>query len=192
MSVFFESFDSLVEYVLTKCVQSEKKIVEGEINYIKENNWEKYMVLLSNVVNKSHFGKHTLDRGSATQSAIIAKSVLDECHLVGEESKLLKYEYLYHYTFMMWTACGNMGKEGISDLYSIDSALEKSINTLGLKVRQVLLEEKVELDVISYQPISDEDFEVCKRNAFKYNCSDEDKAVLKKYLIIAIDANNRI
>lgn len=192
MSVFFESFDSLTEYVLSKCNPSEKKIIDGEISYIKQNNWEKYMVLLSNVINKSNFGNHTLDRGSATHSAIIAKSVLEECSLSGEKSKLLEYASLSHYIYMVWFAEGTMLQEGISDLTSIDTALEKSIKTLGLAVRQVMLKNKVELDVISHQPISDEDFDVCKRNAFTYDYTDEDKSVLGKYLMIGIDANNRI
>ena len=91
---FFESFDSLVSYVLEKCDDKEKRIIEGEVSYIKENGWEKYFVLLSNVIRKSEFSPMTIDRGSATFSAIIAKSVLDECKLSGDKSKLIPYKIL--------------------------------------------------------------------------------------------------
>ena len=90
----FESFDSLVSYVLEKCDENEKRIVEGEISFIKDNGWEKYMVLLSNTISKSEFSPLTLDRGSVTYSAIIAKSVLDECKLRGDRSKLISFEFL--------------------------------------------------------------------------------------------------
>ena len=42
--------------------------------------------------------------------------------------------------------------------------LEINVNSLGLSVKQVMLEDKVELDVISQETISNEDFEVCKKN----------------------------
>ena len=184
---FFESFDSLISYVLEKCDDKEKRIIEGEISYVRNNGWEKYLVLLSNVINKSEFSPMTLDRGSATFSAIIAKSVLDECRLSGDKSKLISYDFLNYVIYMVWIARG-----GIGELKKIDVALERSVNSLGLSVKQVMLEDKVELDVISQETISNEDFEVCKKNVFRYNVSEADKLILKKHLLIAIDANDRI
>lgn len=189
---FFESFDSLVSYVLEKCDENEKKIVEGEISFIKDNGWEKYMVLLSNTISKSEFSPLTLDRGSVTYSAIIAKSVLDECKLGGDRSKLISFEFLNYIIFMMWIPMGEMLNEGIRELKKIDNVLEKSVKSLGLFVKQVMLDDKVELDVISQEPISIEEFEVCKKNVFNYDASEEDKHVLKKCLLLAVDANGRI
>ena len=54
-NIRFKSFDTLSSFVLSLCDENEKKIIEGEIQYIKDNGWEKYMVLLSNVVIKSEF-----------------------------------------------------------------------------------------------------------------------------------------
>ncbi|MCI6115080.1 MAG: hypothetical protein MR687_07345 [Spirochaetales bacterium] len=189
---FFESFDSLTSFVLAKCDENEKRIVEGEIQYIKENGWEKYMVLLSNVVSKSEFSTMTIDRGSVTQSAIIAKSVLDECKLRGEKSKLLSYGFLNYVIYMVWIARGEMKREGIGELRKIDLALEKSMKMLGLSVKQSMLDDSVELDVYSQGVVSDEEFEICKKNVFRYEASEEDKLVLKKHLLFAINANDRI
>lgn len=189
---FFESFDSLVSYVLEKCDENEKKIVEGEISFIKDNGWEKYMVLLSNTISKSEFSPLTLDRGSVTYSAIIAKSVLDECKLGGDRSKLISFEFLNYIIYMMWIPMGEMLNKGIRELKKIDMVLEKSVKSLGLFVKQVMLDDRVELDVISQEPISIEEFKICKKNVFSHDdVSEEDKHVLKKYLLLAVDANGR-
>ena len=189
---FFESFDSLISYVLEKCDDKEKRIIEGEISYVRNNGWEKYLVLLSNVISKSEFSPMTLDRGSATFSAIIAKSVLDECRLRGEKSKLLSYDFLNYVINMVWIARGEMKREGIGELRKIDSALEKSMKMLGLSVKQSMLDDRVELDVFSQGAVSDKEFEICKKNVFRYEASEEDKLVLKKHLLFAINANDRI
>ena len=192
-NIRFKSFDTLSSFVLSLCDENEKKIIEGEIQYIKDNGWEKYMVLLSNVVIKSEFSLMTLDRGSVTQSAIMAKSILCNCKLRGDKSRLLSYGFLNYVIYMVWMArIENMLRDGIAELSEIDAALETSIKLLGLSVKQVMLEDKVELIVISQNPISDEELEICKKNVFKYSASEEDMKILKKHLLISVDANDRI
>ena len=93
---------------------------------------------------------------------------------------------------MVWIARGKMLRDGIGELQKIDVALEMSIRSLGLSVKQAMLEDKVELVVISQEPISEEKFEVCRKNAFPREATEEEKAILKKNLIIVIDANDRI
>ena len=177
---------------------TETKRLIAEAKLFSERGWQKYILFLADLLKQLEENKAAcFQEKSAMDSVILNKMVNREekaARLLGSDKS---WEILSNDAIRLELYTRFAFKELlVKNLKDIDSAIEKALKRHPLKYRQSLKSVSlegfggVEMIVISETDIPDEDFEIIVKE--RKESTEAEAAVLRKYLIITVDAGKGI
>ena len=178
----FRSYDEMLNYVLSISNEEEKARIIEEDELFKKRGWKKYILFIGNCFSEDRKADWNSYGGSARDSYLLYKvsfpDTVNTTLLTNEEAKSILFNdalrvRIKYIKVMSWS-------KGI--LEEFQRKLDSMSSELGLKYKEKLIQNNEERIIVSSTDIPTEDFDLI--NNEKKDSNEEEKIVLRKYLII--------